>query len=145
MEKFSKDCRSDEDPCSVFSEYELQFRREKIEAMIKQSEPERKAVEDGCLKVKDSAQEFLKHVLPSSDGDTTPVIDGTVGRLEITVQDLVEQVTSQEAFVLKQIQLRKNVLANCAEFVTFEENVQEVCITFYISKFAILKIYETKS
>ncbi|XP_066917707.1 kalirin-like isoform X10 [Clytia hemisphaerica] len=125
LEKFSKDCRSEEDPCAVFSSYELRFRREKIEALMKQSEPERKAVEDGCLKVKDSSQEFLKHVLPSSDGNQTPVIEGTVGRLEITVQDLVEQVTSQEAFVLKQIQLRKNVLANCAEFVTFEEEVTQ--------------------
>ena len=132
MDKFSKDCRSEEDPCSVFNNYELKYRREKIEALIKQSEPERKAVEDGCMKVKDSAQEFLKHVLPSGDGNTTPVIEGNVGRLEITVQDLVEQVTSQEAFVLKQIQLRKNVLANCAEFVSFEEKIQEVKLFCFV-------------
>jgi len=140
LDKFSKDCRSEEDPCAVFSNYELQFRREKIEALIKQAEPERKAVEDGCLKVKDSAQEFLKHVLPSSDGNTTPVIDGTVGRLEITVQDLVEQVTSQEAFVLKQIELRKNVLSNCVDFVTFDEKIQEVSSFIVTSFWCLLDI-----
>ena len=107
-------------------DYELKFKREKIEALIKKSEPERKAVEDGCLKVKECSEEFLKRVLPSGDGNTTPVIDGTIGRLEITVNDLVEQVTSQEAFVLKQIQLRKTVLSGCAEFVCFQETVQEV-------------------
>ncbi|XP_057304422.1 triple functional domain protein-like isoform X4 [Hydractinia symbiolongicarpus] len=125
LDKFSKDCKSDEDPCEKFADYELKFKREKIEALIKKSEPEKKAVEDGCLKVKESSEEFLRRVLPKGDGTTTPVIDGAIGRLEITVNDLVEQVTSQEAFVLKQIQLRKTVLAGCAEMVWFEENVQE--------------------
>lgn len=138
LDKFSKDCKSEEDPCSVFCNYDLNIRREKIAALIKQSEPERKAVEDGCLKVKDSAAEFLKRVLPSGDGNTTPVIEGTVGRLEITVDDLVQQVTSQEAFVLKQIQLRKNVLASCVDYVNFEEKVQGVSFTFILFNLFIL-------
>ena len=56
------------------------------------------------------------------------IFQGPAGRLEITVNDLVEQVTSQEAFVLKQIELKKNVLAGCVEFVAFQESVQEVRI-----------------
>lgn len=105
--------------------------------MIKKSEPEKKAVEDGCLKVKESSEEFLRRVLPKGDGTTTPVIDGAIGRLEITVNDLVEQVTSQEAFVLKQIQLRKTVLAGCSEMVWFEENVQEVDYLSFFSEFIL--------
>ena len=126
LEKFSKDCKNDGDPCAVFGDYELKFKREKIEALIKKSEPERKAVEDGCLKVKECSEEFLKRVLPSNDGNIAPIIDGPMGRLEITVNDLVEQVTSQEAFVLKQIELRKTVLIGCAECVTFQENVKDM-------------------
>ena len=64
--------------------------------------------------------------MPTGDGMTTPVIEGSVGRLEIIVHDLVEQVTSQETFVLKQIKLRRTVLTGCSEFVSFQENVQEV-------------------
>ena len=75
LEKFSKDCKCEGDPCEQFEEYQLKFRREKLESLIKKSEPERKAVEDGCLKVKECSEEFLKHVLPSGDGTTTPVIE----------------------------------------------------------------------
>ena len=126
LDKFSKDCKSEEDPCEKFSEYQLKFKREKIEALIKKSEPEKKAVEDGCQKVKECSEEFLKRVLPSADGEVQPVIDGAVGRLEILVNDLVEQVTSQEAFVLNKIQLRKTVLEGCLEMVEFAEKVEQV-------------------
>lgn len=141
LEKFSKDCKCDGDPCEKFGDYELKFKREKIESLIKKSEPERKAVEDGCLKVKECSEEFLKRVLPSGDGNTTPVIDGTIGRLEITVNDLVEQVTSQEAFVLRQIQLRKTVLSGCAEFVFFQESVQEVDVLNNLFSFCLFLSY----
>jgi hypothetical protein len=126
LEKFSKDCKSDEDPCHKFGEYELTYKKEKIEALIKKSEQEKKAIEEGCQKVKDCSEEFLKCVLPKSEGKVTPIIDVNIGRLEIVVGDLVEQVTSQEVFVVKQLQLRKNVLMGCLDYARFEANAHEV-------------------
>ena len=126
LEKFSKDCKSDEDPCSKLCDYDLIHKKEKLEASIKNSEPERKAVEEGCLKVRESSEEFLKKVLPTTTGSPAPIFDGSVGRLEIVVHDLVEQVTSQETFVLKQLQLRKTVVAGCVEYVLFQGEVEQV-------------------
>ena len=110
--------------------------------MLKKSEQEKKAVEEGCLKVKNSSEEFLKCVLPKGDGEQTPIIDGSIGRLEIIVGDLVEQVTSQEAFVLRQIQLRKNVLTGCLEYVKFEESAQEVWAIITYVRFQIKSCYQ---
>lgn len=117
LEKFSKDCKSEEDPCQQFNDYELKAKLKKLEALIKKSEPERKAVEDGCQKVKECSEEFLKKILPEGEGDT---------KIEISVGDVVEHVTSQETYVLKQIQLRKTVVAGCVEFVNFQQQVNEV-------------------
>uniref|UniRef100_T2MII8 Triple functional domain protein n=1 Tax=Hydra vulgaris TaxID=6087 RepID=T2MII8_HYDVU len=125
LEKFSKDCKSDEDPCSKLSDYDLKHKKEKLEACMKNTEPERKAVEEGCLKVKESSEEFLKNVLPASSGFPL-IVDGSIGRLEIIVHDLVEQVISQETYVLKQLQLRKTVVAGCVEYVLFQEEVEQV-------------------
>ncbi|XP_065656254.1 triple functional domain protein isoform X8 [Hydra vulgaris] len=125
LEKFSKDCKSDEDPCSKLSDYDLKHKKEKLEACMKNTEPERKAVEEGCLKVKESSEEFLKNVLPASSGFPL-IVDGSIGRLEIIVHDLVEQVVSQETYVLKQLQLRKTVVAGCVEYVLFQEEVEQV-------------------
>ncbi|XP_065051810.1 triple functional domain protein-like isoform X2 [Rhopilema esculentum] len=125
LEKFSKDCRRDEDPCSEFSEYNLSHKQEKIALALSQLDKEKIAVEQSCREVRESSECFLQLVLPKGDGDNTPVLDGQFGRLEILVNDLVEQATSQEIPVLKQLQLRKNVLHGCLEYARFEESAKE--------------------
>ena len=67
-------------------------------------------------------------MLPQGDGNNAPVLDGQDGRLEIRVNDLVEQATSQEIPVLKQMQLKKNVLQGCLEYAKFEESSKQVNI-----------------
>lgn len=133
LEKFSKDCRGDEDPCIEFIEYELPEKQGKIVAAICQLDKEKIAVEQGCREVRESSERFLHLVLPKGDGDNPPVLDGQDGRLEILVNDLVEQATSQEIPVLKQMQLKKNVLQGCLEFARFEESATEVCFSFNIN------------
>ena len=126
LEKFSKDCRGDEDPCLDFIEYELPEKQTKIAAAICQLDKEKSAVEQGCREVRESSERFLRLVLPQGDGNNPPVLDGQDGRLEIRVNDLVEQATSQEIPVLKQMQLKKNVLQGCLEYAKFEESAKEV-------------------
>ena len=126
LEKFSKDCLGDEDPCLDFIEYELPQKQEKISAAISQLDKEKSAVEQGCREVRESSERFLRLVLPQGDGNNAPVLDGQDGRLEIRVNDLVEQATSQEIPVLKQMQLKKNVLQGCLEYAKFEESSKQV-------------------
>lgn len=128
LEKFSKDCRGDEDPCIEFIEYELTQKQEKIALSICQLDKEKIAVEQGCREVREFSERFLRLVLPQGDGDHPPVLDGQFGRLEILVNDLVEQATSQEIPVLKQMQLKKNVFQGCLEYARFEESAKEVCM-----------------
>lgn len=126
LEKFSKDCLGDEDPCLDFIEYELPQKQEKISAAISQLDKEKSAVEQGCREVRESSERFLRLVLPQGDGNNAPVLDGQDGRLEIRVNDLVEQATSQEIPVLKQMQLKKNVLQGCLEYAKFEESSKQM-------------------
>ncbi len=138
LEKFSKDCRGDEDPCLEFIEYELPHKQEKIASTIKQLDKEKIAVEQGCREVRESSERFLKLVLPVGDGDHPPVLDGHFGRLEILVNDLVEQATSQEMPVIKQMQLRKNVLHGCLEYAKFEESAKEVRLVILCQHFMLM-------
>ena len=126
LDKFSKDCKGDEDPCREYKDEEPSIKVDKIAKLITQYEKEKIAVENGCKEVRESSEKFLKLVLPQGDGKSTPVLDGNIGRLEILVNDLVEQSTSQEITVIKQLQLRKNVLEGCLEYAQFEKNVNEV-------------------
>lgn len=92
-----------------------------------------------CLLIlQDCSDEFLKCILPKGDGTSAPVIEGSVGRLEIIVGDLVEQVTSQEAFLVKQLQLRRTVLGGCLDYVKFEESAQEVSGRLILSIYLLI-------
>ena len=98
-------------------------------------------MEQGCREVRESSERFLKLVLPVGDGDHPPVLDGHFGRLEILVNDLVEQATSQEMPVIKQMQLRKNVLHGCLEYAKFEESAKEVRLLILCQHFMLMFLF----